>query len=423
MPNSFWEETDFTPYDQPYEQGGYEPGGITGGEPGGYAGPSASSGAPSGYSGPASLPAQYTRDELGHGDVRDPMFNILKATDGTAEGMRAAIAANPALFRGATLGGKNGDKLDFGNGNIVDVRGQASAGKNLPQWGDWAMFDGHNPGGSDPSSAASGAVPNALGAAMGGGGTSGGGSVNAGRAMPEAYKYKDFDPSSVDMSKDPGVAFRMSEAQKAMQNSAASRGTLFSGGFAKALNDRTQDYASQEYNNAFSRALGVNQANNQGGLSAYNANVGAALGQGNLDLGYQNSNNQYSLGLGNLALGNKTADQSFYLGNRNADISSRSVDNSYALGQGNLGLGWANYGLNADGQNFDQGYRLAGMGQNSAAQSGSYGSSYAANQGNTYMAQGANAGNAQLAGANAWGQALGNGINNAAGAYYYGKGR
>lgn len=409
----FWDDEDFTPYEQ---------GGITGGiykEPGGYAGIYPDQ---PGSTAPVSFDAlqQVGHDGTINGMTREQYRDAWQGSGAKSiDDLKAFVAQHGGrvLSDNGTVLTPFGETMDLGQ----NARGAAAGhGQMTASWGG---VGGPDPGGSGPPSAASGAmVQNALSAAMGGGGTSGGGSVNTGRAMPAEFQWQNFDPNSVDMSKDPGVAFRMSEAQKAMQNSAASKGTLFSGGFAKALNNRTQDYASQEYGSAFQRALGVNQANNQGGLGAYQANVNAALGQGNLDLGYQNSNNQYSLGLGNLALGNKSADQSYDLGLRNNALGYTQAGNAYSLGQGQLGLGWANYGLNADDQNFGQGYKLATLGQNSAAQAGSYGSSYGANQGNTYMQQGANAGNAKLAGANAWSQAIGNGITNGLGAYYMSQG-
>jgi hypothetical protein len=320
---------------------------------------------------------------------------------------QAAIEQIQKAYPGATFNGK--DKIQLpGGGAAIDIFRGAGSG----EYG--IAFQPDVPAGEQGGGSFSQAMnygPSAVEAAQAAGG---GRQVGGGNYIPADFQYEKFDPNSVDMSKDPGVAFRISEAQKALTNSAAAKGTLISGGFAKALNDRTQDYASQEYGNAFNRALGVNQANNQGGLGAYQANVGAHLGQGNLDLGFTNANNNYALGVGQLALGNKNADQSFYLGNRNADISSRSVDNSYSLGRGNLNLGYMNYGLNADQQNFNQGYSLANMGQQGAAQAGSYGSTYANNAGN-YMT---GAANAQAAGGIGASNAWANAFNNGAGTIY-----
>jgi hypothetical protein len=52
---------------------------------------------------------------------------------------------------------------------------------------------------------------------------------------------------------DPGYAFRMSQGQQAIERSAAARGGALGGGTLKALANYGQDYASNEYQNAFSR--------------------------------------------------------------------------------------------------------------------------------------------------------------------------
>jgi len=56
-----------------------------------------------------------------------------------------------------------------------------------------------------------------------------------------------------DFGNDPGYAFRMQEGQKALERSAAARGGLFGGAFGKALTRYGQDYASNEYQNAYNR--------------------------------------------------------------------------------------------------------------------------------------------------------------------------
>lgn len=52
---------------------------------------------------------------------------------------------------------------------------------------------------------------------------------------------------------DPGYQFRFDEGQKAIENGAASRGMLLSGGAQKALAKYGQDFASNEYTNAYNR--------------------------------------------------------------------------------------------------------------------------------------------------------------------------
>lgn len=62
---------------------------------------------------------------------------------------------------------------------------------------------------------------------------------------------RDFQAS--DFTKDPGYDFRMQEGAKALERSAAARGSLQSGGTLKALSRYGQDFASNEYNNAYNR--------------------------------------------------------------------------------------------------------------------------------------------------------------------------
>ena len=75
--------------------------------------------------------------------------------------------------------------------------------------------------------------------------------VNALPELVEASKYKPF---GMDQFKaDPGYAFRLSEGQKQLDRTAASRGGLLSGGALKAATRYGQDMGSQEYTNAFNR--------------------------------------------------------------------------------------------------------------------------------------------------------------------------
>lgn len=92
-----------------------------------------------------------------------------------------------------------------------------------------------------------------------------------------------------DFQKDPGYAFRQSEGMKALERSAAARGSLLSGGTLKGIQRFGQDLASQEYQNAFNRYQ-VERANRLNplqslmgsGQSSANVLTGAAggLGQG-----------------------------------------------------------------------------------------------------------------------------------------------
>ena len=80
-----------------------------------------------------------------------------------------------------------------------------------------------------------------------------------------------FDPNSVNLAADPGVAYRLEQSQNALDTSAAGQGALFSGSQQKALQANAQNLASQEYNNAFTRAQDTFSGNFQRGQSVFNA--------------------------------------------------------------------------------------------------------------------------------------------------------
>jgi len=104
--------------------------------------------------------------------------------------------------------------------------------------------------------------------------------------VPGAFKF-----GAGDYQADPGYAFRLSEGQKALDRSAAARGGLISGGALKAATRFGQDLGSQEYQNAYNRALtGYNTGvasenqlyNRQAGLAGIGqtaTNVVGAAGQ------------------------------------------------------------------------------------------------------------------------------------------------
>ena len=89
----------------------------------------------------------------------------------------------------------------------------------------------------------------------------------------------------------PGYQFRLGEGLKALERSAASRGTLLTGGTLKGLQRYAQDYASGEYGarvNQLSNLaqLGYGAASGQAGLGSTYANqAGGLLGQQATNIG------------------------------------------------------------------------------------------------------------------------------------------
>lgn len=74
-----------------------------------------------------------------------------------------------------------------------------------------------------------------------------------------SYSFTPFQAPN--LTDDPGYQFRLKEGLGAIERSAAARGTLGTGGTLKDLMDYGQGLASQEYGNAFNRAMGGWQGN------------------------------------------------------------------------------------------------------------------------------------------------------------------
>jgi len=75
----------------------------------------------------------------------------------------------------------------------------------------------------------------------------------SGNTKAEGYGSLSTPFTAESMYKDPGYAFRLNEGIKALDRSAAARGGLLSGAQLKAVNRYGQEYAANEYGNAFNR--------------------------------------------------------------------------------------------------------------------------------------------------------------------------
>lgn len=133
-----------------------------------------------------------------------------------------------------------------------------------------------------------------------------------------------------DFTADPGYDFRLSEGLKGVNNSAAARGGLLSGAALKAASKYNQNFASNEYSNAYNR-FQTNQTNQFNRLASI-AGVGqtatnqvAAAGQ---NMANTVSSNQLSAG---------NARASGYVGGANALTSS--IGQGYNMYQGNQLMG------------------------------------------------------------------------------------
>jgi len=113
--------------------------------------------------------------------------------------------------------------------------------------------------------------------------------------MPAAFT------GQVDLTQDPGYAFRLKEGQQALERSAAARGGLISGGALKAAQRYGQEMGSQEYGNAYNRALTRYNADVNRESTGYNR-LAAMSGVGQTaanTIGTAGQN--YATGAGNIA--------------------------------------------------------------------------------------------------------------------------
>lgn len=80
-----------------------------------------------------------------------------------------------------------------------------------------------------------------------------------GGSLVQPYGPQFTAPTDVTEQNDPGFQFRLQQGQQALERSAAAKGGLLSGGTVKAEQRYAQDYASNEYQNVYNRALGEYQ--------------------------------------------------------------------------------------------------------------------------------------------------------------------
>ncbi|MDC4306312.1 DNA transfer protein p32 [Acinetobacter baumannii] len=120
--------------------------------------------------------------------------------------------------------------------------------------------------------------------------------------------------SGQDIYNDPSYKFRLKQGLDAIQSGAAAQGGLLSGAAQKALSDYGQDFASQEYQNAYNRfnADQTNQYNRLSNLVGLGQSAAAGVGNAGLQTGQAIANNT-------MAGANAQAAGTIAAGNRNAN--------------------------------------------------------------------------------------------------------
>ena len=131
--------------------------------------------------------------------------------------------------------------------------------------------------------------------------------------VPGAFKF-----GMSDFTADPGYGFRLSEGQKALDRSAAARGGLISGRALKEATRYGQDMGSQEFGNAFNRALTSYNTGVASENQLYNRQAGlAGIGQTSTNLVGQAGQN-YANNAGNLMTSGAAANAAGQVGMANA---------------------------------------------------------------------------------------------------------
>lgn len=133
--------------------------------------------------------------------------------------------------------------------------------------------------------------------------------------------------TAADFEADPGYQFRLGEGQKQIESSAAARGGLLSGAAAKALTKYNQNFASNEFQNAYNR-FNTNQGNTFNRLASLSGVGQTATNQ------LQQAGQNFANNAGQAAIYGGTQRASGYAGQANA----------LASGLGGLASAFNNYG-------------------------------------------------------------------------------
>lgn len=173
---------------------------------------------------------------------------VLQRYAHTPAGLQQAFAENPDFFKGATITGSKGSKIQFADGRVVQVVQSAGLGGV-----GWTWDEG---GGTDAGSTAAIALPANLFDTWGQ--TYVDPDYQAGNApvytapdVPVIDAWK--APTAGDLTQDPSYQWRLAQGLGAIQNSRAAQRTSRTGAALQALNDYAGNSASQEYQSVWAR--------------------------------------------------------------------------------------------------------------------------------------------------------------------------
>ena len=233
---------------------------------------------------PSGLPAAWD----GRPDAQ--MLNSKQATSPVQTGMQQGGMYGPGTVQGGPGGAMQGGAMQGGPGGAMPGGGQSMGGTRHAQWG-----------GTGPVEQWGG----------------------SGAVMPTwqggQTQLQNFDPNSVNVEEDPGYQFRLQEGLKAIRRQGAAGSGGRGGATMKALTKYGQGMASQEFANAYDRAVGRYQMDR--------ANTMDERGMRRDD---------YTLGMGEYERG-RQADVQDYGMRRDADAEGRNRQlQDYNIGRENL---------------------------------------------------------------------------------------
>jgi hypothetical protein len=324
------------------EQGPPNVGPMAPGASGGTTAWGTSMGTPPAAPAPGAPPQQQQaggRQQVSDRAVQD----ILEKYPATNDGMRAAMVEIDRTFGAGVIKllehPTRLDKLVMPDGRTIDA--MVGAGAPGASWG-WMVEGGGHGGAGGTLGGLSGVGVTPQGQAFANW-ASGQGITPEGRAFADMVMRDRGavgpllgDPmAGKPITDDPSFGFRMDEGAKALARSAAARGTLLTGGAAKAMQRYAQDLASTEYQNSYNRRAGE-QSNN------YNRLAGVA----NFMSGEQMNEYARKLGAANFMSGEQMNQYNRYLGTANLGLNatnaSQNLASGYADNVGNAQIGIGN---------------------------------------------------------------------------------
>lgn len=209
------------------------------------------------------------------------------------------------------------------------------------------------------------------------------------------WEQKFNAPTVDEATNSPGFQFRLGEGIKALQRSAAARGTLLTGGTLKGLMQYAGDEASKEYQNVYNRSVGEYESERQNFLGNEANRYGNEVDRYNRQLGEYDIRRQNFL----------TNEGNRFNSERSNRLDDFNIDSSYfQMGRQNR-LDDFNIFNTQDTNYFNRLFGLAGLGNPGQmsgfnANYGNIGSGLMTGMGNSLAA-------GQVGGANAWANALG----------------